>query len=1335
MSAFATATTNPLKEDDQLQRLLAQVDDIKTKNEFSAWRASFLKQYEKYLDPSGVGVASEALHALDALLKKLVSLVNKLQGHLREGELSTDKCTVKARHSLAEFHKQTTAVISALEHLIPSSTEKENEEGYNKFHVGAVLIRDGFIEYTHLSLCDQIFLSFQKGSLGEIADRQILAEMERFHSQIEGFVHILSDLGLYNAMKKSRELSEQQHDESKTITEIFLEGMETVTSGSQDDVEINQSPPHIAPSRKAAPQQVVKVKTISDDDDSSITSFAEESVASSYIPIVEVKATKPPPAAPTVVSKNKVKAIKPKQKPNIAPAPDKKRTKPKAEGVVAMNAVQSIPDKSARVYGSDSINEAHRVCVTGSPAKETDKFNVYGSDAINPEARIFSTKSPVQKKTMPSGSDSGERQSTPEKNAGAYGSDSINEANRVYATRPSPPDNDKFNVYGSDAIDPGSRIFVASPSTQPPLKTRSDGSGNTLPTKEETRVYGSNASNGEDTRVYGSNATGTEDTRVYGSNIPSNSPRTEDTRVYGSNVENDSDARVYGSGTPSTEKSRSGTGKAGNKGKSKPSKKQNPIPKETTRVYGSEGSAAIPRNTTRVRGSDDDIRVYGGEVDNPISRDTTRVRGSNDDIRVYGGESDERIPRDTTRVHGSNDDIRVYGGEVDSSIPRDTTRVSGSSDDIRVYGGEADTSLPRDTTRVSGSSDDIRVYGGEADDGIPRDTTRIRGSNEDIRVYAGHADESTHRQRNHSSGDEIRVYGSDGDGASTKKLSSEDTRVWGSDAAEPKVERLQVVVEYGGDDDSSAPSTTDKKKKKTKVIATTTTETTCTTDLHTDVFRRKLGKDLAPDEAEEDEGEESTTEQENESSAPNSKKKTKTISTTTSETTCTTDLHTDVFRRKIPKGEENEIIPESLPLPGVAVGEPIDDDQESATRGKKKKTISTTKTETTSSTDLHTEMTRRKLEMNTSTSGNTEQGETTQDASAKPDSQKKLFRKPMPKSLSSSSVVRGNATRGTSVNPDPTPSASTESGPPMVRKVNRSISLRPGTVRGSSFDEDESKQPQRAFSVRPDTLRGESIHDNESPPEKGPSDRQKLNRHRSSPDDIASMKFVGGQAIDPNSVASALTMSSTSDSTVSTEVSSKLPPMTEAEKQVKREKCYIWYARMGLPNRKDMKRRVSEMPESCGITADDVDLLPWVAGGMSLSVKKMNELFLTDATIHGSRHSAPFKTHEKPPAEPEKEKFSPISPKKAEPAPVKPEPVVPEKGANGSKKSTEEERRKDCYIWYARMGTPSKKEMKRRVALLPESCGITPDDVDLLPWILGGMTLSVHKMNSLMTGD
>ena len=64
-----------------------------------------------------------------------------------------------------------------------------------------------------------------------------------------------------------------------------------------------------------------------------------------------------------------------------------------------------------------------------------------------------------------------------------------------------------------------------------------------------------------------------------------------------------------------------------------------------------------------------------------------------------------------------------------------------------------------------------------------------------------------------------------------------------------------------------------------------------------------------------------------------------------------------------------------------------------------------------------------------------------------------------------------------------------------------------------------------------------------------------------------------------------------------------------------------------------------------------------------------------------------------------------------------------------------DERRKKCYMWFSRLGQPTKSVMKKRVAAMQKEsngvCDITPEEVDALPWVGGGLTLNVRAMNEL----
>ncbi|GAX10676.1 hypothetical protein FisN_14Lh186 [Fistulifera solaris] len=93
-------------------------------------------------------------------------------------------------------------------------------------------------------------------------------------------------------------------------------------------------------------------------------------------------------------------------------------------------------------------------------------------------------------------------------------------------------------------------------------------------------------------------------------------------------------------------------------------------------------------------------------------------------------------------------------------------------------------------------------------------------------------------------------------------------------------------------------------------------------------------------------------------------------------------------------------------------------------------------------------------------------------------------------------------------------------------------------------------------------------------------------------------------------------------SPVAKTASISLPPVLERPKETNEphvvdvetgKKCYMWYARLGQPNKAKFIKKVQAMLDegkSIGFKVKDVEALPWVAGGSMLSVSKMNRLFL-----------------------------------------------------------------------------------------------------------------------------
>ena len=59
--------------------------------------------------------------------------------------------------------------------------------------------------------------------------------------------------------------------------------------------------------------------------------------------------------------------------------------------------------------------------------------------------------------------------------------------------------------------------------------------------------------------------------------------------------------------------------------------------------------------------------------------------------------------------------------------------------------------------------------------------------------------------------------------------------------------------------------------------------------------------------------------------------------------------------------------------------------------------------------------------------------------------------------------------------------------------------------------------------------------------------------------------------------------------------------------EVRMLKAYHWHGRLAYPSRSNMKRRIEGI-HGCDITADDVDLLPWLPGGLVIDLKAIHKI-------------------------------------------------------------------------------------------------------------------------------
>lgn len=216
---------NPVKIDHELKGLLERLEFVKTYRTFRRWRNSFLARFETFFEEEGIIAADKAYRCFSQSMEKFVEDVQKVEKYVDKGELTVERYTVRARHCLSEMSKNLTKIILEEDELIPQTGSIEKKRGYNKFHMGAVLIRDGFEEYGRLRLCGDILKHMREVSLGEVVDKQILGKFDQFNTTLEKFCDVMSDLGLYEIMLKCREFAHASFEEELIFLDLKTGGI------------------------------------------------------------------------------------------------------------------------------------------------------------------------------------------------------------------------------------------------------------------------------------------------------------------------------------------------------------------------------------------------------------------------------------------------------------------------------------------------------------------------------------------------------------------------------------------------------------------------------------------------------------------------------------------------------------------------------------------------------------------------------------------------------------------------------------------------------------------------------------------------------------------------------------------------------------------------------------------------------------------------------------------------------------------------------------------------------------------------------------------------------
>jgi hypothetical protein len=224
-----------MKIDAELKEMLDKLEFVQSGRAFKRWRASFMTKYESFLEQDNIDKAQLAYEKFGGSMTKFVKQVATVEKYETKGELSEEKYTVKGRMALSEMMKLMTDLIIELDDMLPSTGSMEKKRGFNKFHIGAVLIRDSFDEYGRLAACGDVLKHMREVSLEAVADKQILEEMDNYKAKLQKFCDVMADLGLYQVMMKCREFAEEEVD---TLEDFLFVDLKTSGIGELSRTEV-----------------------------------------------------------------------------------------------------------------------------------------------------------------------------------------------------------------------------------------------------------------------------------------------------------------------------------------------------------------------------------------------------------------------------------------------------------------------------------------------------------------------------------------------------------------------------------------------------------------------------------------------------------------------------------------------------------------------------------------------------------------------------------------------------------------------------------------------------------------------------------------------------------------------------------------------------------------------------------------------------------------------------------------------------------------------------------------------------------------------------------------
>lgn len=233
---------NPITTDPALSKLLADAKTINTEEKFKGWKDSFLKVYRTYLDPSGVENAHLSHSRLLRSMEKLAETVVGVQELVNDGKISAEAQSVMGKRALTNMTDQMAKTEQEISRFMPATGADEEEVGYNKFELGAVMIEgqsslfrslvvflrlvpiliiveynvfhfllvhlglDGFHVYELLKTTKDIIMNLLEKVLDDVLQTHQKSIIQFYLRQIQSFNDVMADLGLFGLMQDVMEM-------------------------------------------------------------------------------------------------------------------------------------------------------------------------------------------------------------------------------------------------------------------------------------------------------------------------------------------------------------------------------------------------------------------------------------------------------------------------------------------------------------------------------------------------------------------------------------------------------------------------------------------------------------------------------------------------------------------------------------------------------------------------------------------------------------------------------------------------------------------------------------------------------------------------------------------------------------------------------------------------------------------------------------------------------------------------------------------------------------------------------------------------------------------------